>query len=179
MKTQFNKSLTTVSAMGVLLSMFIAPSATANIAATYLQWSATIPKASIDSTYEIKSADGYPALTSGSLMLKSLGNGSYEVEGSTELAFNVVNKTNQDVSSSFDIKLAFMQTILAGVMIGGAGPDMKLVRVSDGAEITSTPVTHTSDLVRMRIEPGANNTFSASSGELFSVRTYVEVSNIV
>lgn len=164
--------------MGALLSLFIVPSAMANIAATYLQWSATIPTASVDSSFEIKSAESYPSLTSGSLMLKSLGNGDYELEGSSELAFNVVNKTNQDVSASFDIKLAFMEPILAGVRLS-SGPEMKLVRVSDGAEITSNPVAHTSDLVRMKIEPGANNTFSASSGELFSVRTYVEVSNIV
>ncbi|CAH7151315.1 conserved exported hypothetical protein [Vibrio chagasii] len=152
--------------------------ANANITTDSLRWSGTVPKVSVSSAYEIKSANGYPALTNGTLSINSTGtSGEYAVEGSTELAFNVVDNSDQSIKNNFDIRLNLLQSLINGEIVS-TGPDLKLVRSTDNTEITSTATNHSEEQVNLRIEPGTANTFNAQAGELFSVQAFIEISNV-
>lgn len=162
----------------LLSATLFTPAALANITADTLRWSGTVPKVSVSGAYEIKSANGYPALTNGALNIKATGTpGEYAVEGSTELAFNVIDSSDQSFKNNFDIRLNLLQSSLNG-QITSTGPDLKLVRSTDNTEITSIATSHSADQVNLRIEPGADNTFNAQAGELFSVRAFIEISNV-
>ncbi|MGR5559527.1 hypothetical protein ACQKQC_24945 [Vibrio fortis] len=148
------------------------------VTADSLRWSGTVPKVSVSGSYEIQSANGYPSLTNGVLNIKATAApGEYEVEGSTELAFNVIDTNDQSVQNNFDIRLNLLQNLHNG-QITSAGPELKLVRTTDNTEITSTATNHSGEQVNLRIEPGVNKTFNAQPGDSLSVRAFIEISNV-
>lgn len=162
----------------LLSATLFTPVVLANTAAENLRWTGTVPNFSVSGAYEIKGVAGYPALTNGALNIKSTGtSGEYVVEGSTELAFNVVDTSDQSLKNNFDIRLGLLQNLLNG-QLTSAGPDLKLVRSTDNTEITSVATNHSTEQVNLRIEPGVDNTFKAKPGELFAVRAFIEISNV-
>ncbi|MGR5446915.1 hypothetical protein ACPV47_18590 [Vibrio jasicida] len=144
----------------------------------YLRWSGLVPKEPSLSDYTIQQANGYPELTSGVININSLGGGMYSLEHSGELAFNVIDNTNQMVKSNFDVRLNLLQATLNGINMGANGPDMHLVRSIDNAHITAEGLSHTSDIFQVVIQPGQNNSFPANPKDVFSVQAFIEISNI-